>query len=254
MSKIILSPQQLALFRDLGEKYPVGPNRRLKRRHYKVVRDWNHVYGRTAPTSVVAETTPDSVCDPARRAWYGYDPVDLLALGISDLETAKYAARSCMREGESIMTCNRRGKLAYSRIEEATKHVKKTGTAGIWSVSTPHAMSGNLWGYTRIWGENAAAVEAMARLIGPMTGLDPNWPLSIRFERLGTREEAMKDLMDQVTRPVNGLKADLARYQEHARILEKKIEKESERLSALMGGIMLLNGTDEDSENKEAAQ
>jgi hypothetical protein len=85
-----------------------------------------------------------------------------------------------------------------------------------------------------------------------MTGLDPNWPLNIKFDRLGTREDAMKDTIHQITRGVNSLKNDLHAYKERVRTTELKLAAETEKLSALMGGVMLLSGSEEDSE-KEAA-
>ena len=252
---VILNSTQRAAFRDLGEKYPSGPAGRLKRRHYKIVRSWSAHYNRTTPQSVVLETVPGNVCDPSRAQFFGYDPVELMALGISDTSNSRLAARACAKEGESYATSHRRAKLALSRIEDASIHIRIVGTTGIWSVSSPYAATGSLWSGARIWGETKEAVEAQARLIGPMTGLDPDCSLSIRFERLGTREEAMKDLMTHITRVVTNLKNDLKMYQERVRTVEQKLAAETEKLSALMGGVMLLSGTEEDSENeKEAAQ
>lgn len=250
---VILNSTQRAAFRDLGEKYPSGPAGRLKRRHYKIVRAWSSQYNRTTPQSVVLETVPAHVCDPSRAQFFGYDPVDLLAMGISDTSNSRLAARACAKEGESYATSHRRAKLALSRIDEAIAHVRKVGTTGIWSVSSPYAATGSLWSYARIWGETKAAVEAQVRLIGPMTGLNPVWTIDIRFDRLGTREEAMKDVMTVITRGVNSLKNDLKMYQERVRTVEQKLAAETEKLSALMGGVMLLSGVEEDSE-KEAAQ
>lgn len=252
---VILNSAQRAAFRDLGEKYPSGPAGRLKRRHYKIVRSWSSHYNRTTPQSVVLETVPGNVCDPSRAQFFGYDPVELMAMGISDTSSSRLAARACAKEGESYATSHRRAKLALSRIEDASIHIRIVGTTGIWSVSSPYAATGSLWSGARIWGETKEAVEAQARLIGPMTGLNPDWTISIRFERLGTREEAMKDLMTHITRGVNSLKNDLKMYQERVRTVEQKLAAETEKLSALMGGVMLLSGTEEDSENeKEAAQ
>lgn len=250
---MILSPKQLAVFRDLGEKYPVGPSRLLKRRHYKIVRDWSNHYNREVPLSVVLETVPAHVCDPSRAQFFGYDPIELMALGINETSSSRRAARSCAKEGESYASSHRRAKLALSRIEVAINHVRKVGAPGIWIVSSHYAEMGSLWSYARIWGETREAVEAQARLIGPMTGLDPNWPLNIKFDRLGTREDAMKDTIHQITRGVNALKNDLNSYKERVRTTELKLAAETEKLSALMGGVMLLSGSDEDSE-KEAAQ
>jgi hypothetical protein len=249
---MILSPKQLAVFRDLGEKYPVGPSRLLKRRHYKIVRDWSNHYNREVPLSVVLETVPAHVCDPSRATFFGYDPIELMALGINETSSSRRAARSCAKEGESYAASHRRAKLALSRIEVAINHVRKVGAPGIWIVSSHYAGMGSLWSYARIWGETKEAVEAQARLIGPMTGLDPNWPLNIKFERLGTREDAMKDTIHQITRGVNSLKNDLHAYKERVRTTELKLAAETEKLSALMGGVMLLSGSEEDSE-KEAA-
>lgn len=252
---VILNSTQRAAFRDLGEKYPSGPAGRLKRRHYKIVRLWSNHYNRLTPQSVVLETVPGNVCDPSRAQFFGYDPVELMALGISDTSNSRLAARACAKEGESYATSHRRAKLALSRIEDAIIHVRNVGTTGIWSVSSPYAATGSLWTYARIWGETKEAVEAQARLIGPMTGLNPDWTISIRFERLGTREDAMKDVMTHITRGVNSLKNDLKMYQERVRTVEQKLAAETEKLSALMGGVMLLSGVEEDSENeKEAAQ
>lgn len=250
----ILSPKQLAVFRDLGEKYPVGPSRLLKRRHYKIVREWSNHYNREVPLSVVLETVPAHMCDPARARFFGYDPVELMALGINDTDTARRAARACAKEGESYTASHRRAKLALSRIEVAINHVRRVGAPGIWLVTCYSAEVGSLWSYARIWGETKEAVEAQARLIGPMTGLNPNWPLIIKFDRLGTREDAMRDTIQHITRGVNSLKNDLNSYKERVRTTELKLAAETEKLSALMGGVMLLSGSEEDSERGQHSE
>lgn len=240
------------IVRDLTEKYPAGPHGVLTKNHYASVQVWSDAYRRYV---MGVELRPEMIgrvfITEANKKHFGYDPLELFKLGITSEETAKNLISSLYPSlrGAGV---TRKARLLWTRTKEAVRHIMREGTEGIWTASSYHAEYGSMWRNMQIWGTSRADIEAQVRLIGPMTGLKPEWNLDIKFNRLGTRDEATQAAAALAADRVNRLKRDIESHRKSILKLEKELEEETQAMNRNMGGVMLL--AESDSDEQEAAQ
>lgn len=240
------------LVEDLTDKYPRGPRRLLNRNHYTTGSEWSEHYRTYKPT---VKLRPELVghlgmTELTVQHW-GYEPLQLFKLGIRGEESARDLVKSLYTDVKGA-TLTRRARLLWARLKPAVSYVLKNGAEGIWSVSSYYASYGSLWRDMKIWGASRTDVEAQVRLIGPMTGLNSEWPLEIKFHDLGSQEEATQHAIKHANLRVSRIKSDIEQHQRSITKLEKELEEEMKLAAQSMGGIMLLSGAGDDEQ--EAAQ
>lgn len=240
------------IVRDLTEKYPAGPRGVLTKNHYVSTSVWSDAYRREVPGLALR---PDLVgrvyITEANIKHFGYEPLELFKLGINSEETSKELIKS-LYPSLTRPSITRKGRLLYTRIREARMIIMRDGTEGIWSVSSYAAPYGSLWRNMEIFGANRADVESQVRLIGPMTGLSPDWRIDVKFARLGNRDEATQSAARLAAERVNRIKREIESHRTHIAKLEKELESETQMMNRNLGGVMLLAGTD--IEEQEAVQ
>jgi len=240
------------IVKDLSEKYPKGPLKRLNPRHYRKTEVWSEAYKRYVPAVALSSGLLD--IDESRGItkrnidFFGYEPLDLYKICHSWFgeDDAKKLVRSIMPELEGPKL-TRRARLFWTRVKSSIAFVQREGTEGIWRAWSDGAMGDNtsMWREAYFYGVNRADVESQVRLIGPMTGFKPEWTLSIAFNRLGTRDEAMQLLTSHLTERVNKLKRRLGTARSELANIEAEYEKANSVMSRNMAGAMLLTNNDE---------
>lgn len=239
------------LVEDLTDKYPRGPRRLLNRNHYTTSSEWSDHYRTYKPTVKLRPELAGylGMTELAAQHW-GYEPLQLFKLGVRGEESARDLVKSLYSDVKGA-TLTRRARLLWARLKPAVSHIMKNGAEGIWSVTSYHAPYGSLWRDMKIWGACKTDVEAQVRLIGPMTGLKPDWPLDIKFHDLGSPDEATQHAVRHANMRVSRIKSDIEVRRREIERLEKELEEEMKLAAQSMGGIMLLSGTG-DEEQEEA--
>lgn len=240
------------IVRDLTEKYPAGPHGILRKNHYRSGEVYSEAYRRLVPAVVLDHAMVGrAYVTEANIKHFGYEPLELFKLGVSSEDSSKSLIVSLYPtlRGPGI---TRKARLLWMRVREAVRHIMREGTEGIWVASSYHAEYGNMWRHMQIWGTSRADVEAQVRLIGPMTGLRPEWNLEIKFNRLGTRDEATTAAASLASDRVNRIKRDIETHRKSIIKLEKELEEETLAMNRNLGGVMLLAGTEDDEQ--EVAQ
>ena len=240
------------LVEDLTDKYPRGPRRLLNRNHYAMESAWSDHYRTYKPTVKLRPELASylGMTELAAQHW-GYEPLQLFKLGVRSEDDARDLVKSLYTDVKGP-TLTRRSRLLWSRLKPAVSYILKTGAEGIWSVSSYHAPYGSLWRDMKIWGACKTDVEAQVRLIGPMTGLKPDWPLDIKFHDLGSPEEATQHAVRHANMRASRIKSDIETRRREIAKLEKELEEEMKLAAQSMGGIMLLSGSGDDEQ--EVAQ
>ena len=237
---------------DLMSKYPRGPKNRFARSHYVECSEWSEAYRRHRPSH---KLNPDLIgvgglTELTVQHW-GYEPMQLFKLGARGEDSSKELIKS-LYTGLKGPGITRRGRLLWSRVKHAVKYVYQTGGEGIWSVQSHSADYGSLWRDMKIWGASKEDVEARVRLIGPMTGLAPEWRLDIKFHDVGTPDDATQFAVTQANMKVNRLRRSIESYRKQLAAAETELEEELKNAAQSMGGIMLLSG--DQNEEQEASQ
>lgn len=236
------------IVRDLTEKYPKGPYGLFRKEHYQEVRIWSDAYRKYVDTRALSPGMIGRLRvteDNAKH--FGYEPLELFKLGASSEDSAKELIKSLYPDLKGAGV-TRRARLLWTRVKGAVQMIMRDGTEGIWSCSSYRADYGSLWRGMEIYGVDRADVEAQVRLIGPMTGLSPDWPVDIKFTRLGTREEATESAAKRATTRVNRIKSDIETYRAHIARAEKDLEEAILEMNKSLGGVMLLSGTNDDEQ------
>lgn len=241
------------IVKDLSEKYPKGPLKRLNPRHYRKTEVWSEAYKRYVPAVALSSGLLD--IDNSRGItkrnidFFGYEPLDLYRISADWFgeDNAKKLVRSIMPELEGPKL-TRRARLLWTRVKSSIPFIKREGTEGIWRAWSDGAMGDNtsMWREAYFYGVNRADVESQVRLIGPMTGFKPEWTLSIAFNRLGTRDEAMQLLTSNLTERVNKLKRRLDHARGELATIEAEYEKANSVMSRNMAGAMLLTNDEQE--------
>ena len=243
------------IVKDLSEKYPKGPLKRLEPMHYRKAEAWSDAYKRYVPTVALSSSLLDpELIDNSRGItkrninFFGYEPLDLYRISADwyDEAHAKKLVRSIMPELQGPKL-TRRTRLFWTRVKPSIAFIKHEGTEGIWRVAAAGAKEDNtsMWREAYFYGVSKADVESQVRLIGPMTGFKPEWSLSVAFDRLGTRDEAMQLLTSHVTERVNSLKRSLDQARRNVANIEAEYEKANSIMSRNMAGAMLLTNNEE---------
>lgn len=240
------------LVKDLTDKYPRGPLRVLNRNHYTTSSEWSEHYRTYKPT---VKLQPElgghlGMTELTVQHW-GYEPLELFKLGVRSEDNAKDLIRSLYTDVKGA-ALTRRARLLWARLKPAVTYIMKNGAEGIWSVYSYHAAYGSLWRDMKIWGASRTDVEAQVRLIGPMTGLKPEWPLEIKFHDVGSPEDATQHAIKHANMRASRIKSEIEQRRREIAKLEKELEEEMKLAAQNMGGIMLLSGTGDDEQ--EAAQ
>ena len=238
------------MVKDLCQKYPTGPSGRIRKDHYRMKNVWSNLYNRYRNVPVI---DGEMFMHPVEwNPFYGYDPIDLYKLGIEGMESASKVIRAHYR-GDCQQTENRRAKLLLDRTRDAMRHVRLNGTTGSWTVTFKdldwsHPLRGGL----RFHASNKAEVEAQARFIMPMLGVDPCSSIDIEFTTIETREEMGAFNTAIINRDINSKLNDI-------RVLEQRLQKAREEVDLrravagkLMGAVMLLDAQEEETDMKEA--
>ena len=261
---ITLSTEQKLILKDLCQKYPAGPKGRLEKGDYRVITDWVEAYKRDVKMSVLREDLPDWRCEPDRLKSFGYDASDIYRLccairgtqGIPEEDAVKVAVRGVC-PGESPIANSRRARLIRTRLAPIYRTFMRRGAAGLWNVEA----RGTSWGspFNRgvaVWAENEADAEANYRLIEPMLGDNVGrGSLTIRFEGLGTTEEAYERNKSSLFKETEALQRDIAQNEERVRRDRIKLAAAQERAMSLLGAISLgVAPLSEDAPSSEAEE
>lgn len=252
-----LTPQETRrIVRDLIEKYPRGPRGRLTKGCYEAAQVWSEAYHRMVPEVQIRPELAGrlGLTDDNLQSW-GYDPVHLYALGIRSEDEAKRLVGRfdpALQDGPGL---TRRGRRLWTRVKWSVSRVQTRGAAGIWTVRSAAARYGSLW-YRGIsvWARSESEAEAQARLIGPSTGLQPNWTLLVSFRSLGTPDEASSASVATVNLEVNRIRDLIEAKERELETLQIRLQEETERVGMAMGGIMLLSVPMDDSEEGQAEE
>ena len=238
------------MVKDLCQKYPTGPSGRIRKDHYRMKNVWSNLYNRYRNVPVI---DGELFMHPVEwNPFYGYNPLDLYKLGIESMETASKVIRAHYR-GDCLQTENRRAKLLLDRTRDAMRYIKMNGTTGSWTVTFKgldwtHPLRDGL----RFHGSSRGEIEAQARFIMPMLGVDPCGHIDVEFTTIETREEMGAFNTAVVNRVVNSKLNDI-------RVLEQRLQKAREDVDVcratagkLMGAVMLLDAQEEETDMKEA--
>lgn len=251
MPTTILNAKQLRILRDLGEKYPKGPQGTIRRDHYTTRLAWSGVYRREVNTVFLREDVPSTRCAPELRSFFGYNPVDIFAMRLADEDEVKSAMRNSFPK-DTAQAANRRGRLAWTRIAPARRYVQDNGTEGLWHVSYRQAGYGSpLYGGLRFHAVSKAAALAQATVIAPMLGANPSWTPDVRFSDLGGPEEAIAFNTAVVQRRTNELTREIKGLEERLAKARAELALATEEAGRAMGAVML--GIGDDSEDAEVA-
>ena len=252
MTNLEQSHQIRHLIKDLSEKYPRGPMRRLNSRDYRKTELWSDAYKKYVPGVALSQSLLDRATNSLGITqrnihFFGYDPLDLYKIceKWSNEGDVKAYIRTLMPEcvGSKL---TRRARLLWVRMRPAVIFIKREGTEGIWRAWSNEALDlTSMWRDAYLYGVNKADVESQVRLIGPMTGFKPEWSLSITFDRLGTRDEAMQKLTHILTHRVNSIKLRLDYARKELAGLEREYEQANSIMICNMGGAMLLSNDEE---------
>jgi len=248
-----LTPQEThRIVKDLVEKYPRGPHGRLTKECYEPAQVWSEAYHKMVPEvrlrPNLAARTDLRLTDDNLQSW-GYDPVLLYALGIRSEDEAKRLLQMLEPGTPDGPSLTRRGRRLWSRTKWSLAHIQSQGAAGIWHVMTRSAPYGSHW-YRGIsvWARGRTEAEAQALLIGPSTGLQSNWTLSVEFMCLGTPEQATSSSIATVNLEVDRLRNQIADRERDLEQLRLRLAHQLEIAGGAMGGIMLLSTPMDDSE------
>lgn len=240
------------IVRDLTKKYPAGPHGILRKNHYRSGEVYSEAYRCLVPAVVLDHAmVGQAYVTEANIKHFGYEPLELFKLGVSSEDSSKSLIESLY---PSLRGCGitRPARLLWMRVKEADRLIMGEGTEGIWSVSSYRAEYSSMWRHMQIWGTSRADVEAQVRLIGPMTGLRPEWNLEINFNRLGTRDEATTVASSLASDRANRIKRSIEEHRNSIIKLEKELEEETLVMNRNLGGVMLFAGTEDDEQ--EVAQ
>jgi len=244
--------------KDLTAKYPKGPYSALTPKHYQVAHEWCGKRRRDVSVFTVRPELSENSwlrLTPETVSGYGYTDQQLYMLITDNGKEPDGSFESVLKIVKRLCNVNgpgatRRANILHMRTRRAYRNVRNTGMPGLWHVCSRHAPYGTLWRDMILWGNNRNEVEAQARLIGPMTGLDPNWSIDIEFQRWGSPDTAMTHAIDHANHRQKRLESEIASLER--RLAETREALEAERLIAAksMGGIMLLSPADENEEKE----
>jgi hypothetical protein len=246
-----------AIIRDLGEKYPKGPRGRITKLYYRGKFEWVDVYRRSTTVHRVAEGTPERICPAELIKFFGWDPVAVFRMSITSEEDAIRAAIDVRGVRESLTAARRRGRLAWTRIREANKHVKQNGTAGLWRVTfkeapwTAHILYSGLVFY----GTSKADVEARIAVIAPMLGAAEHWKPNVEFHDLGTPADAAAANTAVISLPTSRAQREIEDLERRLAKARAELEAAKQTMGRVMGAVMMDmdDGDPEDGSTTEAA-
>lgn len=245
-----------AIIRDLGEKYPKGPRGRITKLYYRGTIEWVDVYRRSTTVHRVAEGTPERICPAELIKFFGWDPVAVFRLSITSEEEAIHAAIDVRGVRESLMAARRRGRLAWTRIREANRHVKQNGASGLWRVSYKEVGWGHiLYQGLVFYGTSKADVEARTAVIAPMLGAAEHWKPAVAFERLGTPADAAAANTAAISLPTSRVQREIEDLERRLAMHRAELEAAKETMGRVMGAVMMDmdDGDPEDGSTTEAA-
>lgn len=136
---IKISTEQQQTIKDLVTKFPKGPHGLFKKKNYEMSHAWHDIYERYTDVPVLW-------LDGQETPYFGYNPIDLFSLKITDLNDCYDAIRLVFEDDDiSRRAVVRRARVLWYRIRPAYKHILKTGAKGVyelrwgWRYSAPKA-------------------------------------------------------------------------------------------------------------------
>ena len=134
-----MSTQQQQTIKDLVTKFPKGPHGLFKKKNYEMSHTWHDIYERYTDVPVLW-------LDGQETPYFGYNPIDLFMLKITDMNDCYEAVRLAFADDDiSRRAVVRRARVLWYRIRPAYKYVLTKGATGVyelkwgWRYSAPRA-------------------------------------------------------------------------------------------------------------------
>jgi len=238
-----LTPSQRDIITDLLEKWPKGPRGRYERKHYRLEYQWVSAYERTCEFALLDPSKfPRHWPDQPHVAFWGYNPrvlFELMGEHVPSVDGARKLV-DLHEAGLSQAAQTKRARRLWSRLKPACDHVRENGMPGIWYARSWDSPYGSVWRGLPIWAETREEAEARIRVTGPMLGLQENWRLEFKFDRVGPPEDATRELLHSINDKARRQESAVRELEDRLARARKSLEEEQGLVAGLVGAAMLL--------------
>ena len=235
---------------DLVNKYPAGPNKLFKRKHYEMQHRWHWLFERYTDIPFLSSAKINT----EHREFWGYDPTVLFSLHID----SEYAARSLLKEAyegdeakkkapSSYSAMSRRARLLYYRIKNASDYVRKHGGQGIYELSWHN------YGYRYPKAYVAANTMKEAYAVGEMLkglyGVPSEQSTRASYHTKGEAIATLGMNTEQASEVKNTAEREVARIKKHLAEAQERAEKAAMVSMMIYQNALTLAGV-EDTEDE----